>query len=237
MRKWLLLSVCVISLFLLFAGLPVSASKAYGFDTVTLSEDKVKQIWENINVRTITDPVSLSNIELPIVSFDVSENGEILLGFKENKIAVIDEDEVLHFFEFVTAGSYYVQWNDHNILLLLVRSSVVVELSQDGQLVNMILTDDHSMQNQSLWRQLINKTQINIGQSSYSMRNDMGILNFFASSYSQLVKTDSNGNSTMIYDVNSAQLAGTIIELIFVFIFCAIVVLGIAFPFFKMKRE
>lgn len=237
MRKWLLLSVCVISLFLLFAGLPVSASKCYGFDTETLSEDKVKQIWENIQVRPTTDSVSLSNIGLPIVSFDVSENGKILLGLKENKIAVIDEDEVLHFFEFVTAGSYYVQWNDQNILLLLVRSSIIVEFSQDGQLINMIQADDQSIPNTTLWNQISQKRQIHIGQTSYSIKNNMGILNFFVSSYSLLLKTDANGHSTVIYDVSASQLEGTIVILVTVMLFFAIVLLGIAYPSLKKYSE
>ena len=64
------------------------ATTNYGFETTDLSENEVNQIWQNINLRKSPDLKSLDSIELPIVSFDVSKDGIILLGFKENKIAI-----------------------------------------------------------------------------------------------------------------------------------------------------
>lgn len=192
---------------------------------------------EKYKCKKISDSVPLSSIGLPIVSFDVSENGRILLGFKGNKVAVVDENKVLNFFEFSNDGSFYVQWKDNNILLLLVRGSIIVEFSQDGQLINMIEVDDNSIQNNSLWNQIAQKKHINIGQSSYCIKNNMGILNFFTSSYSQLLKTDSNGNSTVIYDVNSAQMTKTIILFVTVIIFMATVISGIVVQCFKLNRK
>ena len=121
MRKHFILTVCLILLFLQSLGLNVCASTTSMFETTNLSENEISQIWQNINVRNSLDSISLSSIGLPIVSFDVSENGMILLGFKGNKVAVVDEDTVTNFFEFSNDGSFYVQWNENNILLLLVR--------------------------------------------------------------------------------------------------------------------
>ena len=101
------------------------ATTNYGFETTDLSENEVNQIWQNINLRKSPDLKSLDNIELPIVSFDVSKDGIILLGFKENKIAISNSNNVLTLFEFDNDGSFYVQWNDGNILLMLVRGSIV----------------------------------------------------------------------------------------------------------------
>lgn len=71
------------------------ATTNYGFETTDLSENEVDQIWQNINLRKSSDLKSLDSIELPIVSFDVSKDGIILLGFKENKIAISNSNNVL----------------------------------------------------------------------------------------------------------------------------------------------
>lgn len=186
------------------------ATTNYEFETTDLSENEVNQIWQNINLRKSSDLKSLDSIELPIVSFDVSKDGIILLGFKENKIAISNSNNVLTLFEFDNDGSFYVQWNDGNILLMLVRGSIVIEFSQDGQLINMVKTDDSSVKTIPMESNSKRKS-VNIGQASYYVKNDMGIFNFLASSYSQLITEDSQGNQTILYDVNNTQMTKTIV--------------------------
>lgn len=236
MRKCFV-TVCVISLFLLFGGLNVYATTNYGFETTDLSENEVNQIWQNINLRKSSDLKSLDSIELPIVSFDVSKDGIILLGFKENKIAISNSNNVLTLFEFDNDGSFYVQWNDGNILLMLVRGSIVIEFSQDGQLINMVKTDDSSVKNNSLWNQIAKRKSVNIGQASYYVKNDMGMFNFLASSYSQLITVDSQGNQTILYDVNNTQMTKTIVAFFAVIVFAAVVVLMILVQFVKFRKR
>lgn len=62
-----------------------------------------------------------------------------------------------------------------------------------------------------------------VGQDKYTIRNDMGILNLFLSSYSQLLKTDVNGETTIIYDVNTFHLIKTIFIVLAIIIFVGIV--------------
>lgn len=236
MRKCFV-TVCVISLFLLFGGLNVYATTNYEFETTDLSENEVNQIWQNINLRKSSDLKSLDSIELPIVSFDVSKDGIILLGFKENKIAISNSNNVLTLFEFDNDGSFYVQWNDGNILLMLVRGSIVIEFSQDGQLINMVKTDDSSVKNNSLWNQIAKRKSVNIGQASYYVKNDMGMFNFLASSYSQLITEDSQGNQTILYDVNNTQMTKTIVAFFAVIVFATVVVLMILVQFVKFRKR
>lgn len=49
-----------------------------------------------------------------------------------------------------------------------------------------------------------------IGDTTYLVRNDMGIFNLIALSYSQVVTIDSTGAEHIIYDMNSEQLFITI---------------------------
>lgn len=237
MRKCFILTAYVILLFLLPNNLNVCASTTYGFETENLSENEINQIWQNINVTSSPDSVSLDSIRLPIVSFDVSENGMILLGFKENKVAVIDENKVLNFFQFSNDGSFYVQWKDNNILLLLVRGSIIVEFSLNGQLVNMIQADDSSTQNNTLWNQIAKKDHVNIGEVTYCVKNDMGLLNIIAPSYSQLVKTDADGNMVTIYDVSSAYTTKFVTIFIAMILFVVFVVLFLILQFKKLKQR
>lgn len=227
MRKHFILTVCLILLFLQSLGLNVCASTTSIFETTNLSENEISQIWQNINVRNSLDSISLSSIGLPIVSFDVSENGMILLGFKGNKVAVVDEDTVTNFFEFSNDGSFYVQWNENNILLLLVRGSIIVELSSNGQFINMTKADENSIQNTYLWNQISKKNHLNNGEYFYCIKNKLGFLNIFSSSYSQLIKTDSNGNAIVIYDITKAQTTKTVCTIIVTILFFALVVLTI----------
>lgn len=68
------------------------------------------------------------------------------------------------------------------------------------------------------------------------IRNDMGIFNWIATSYSQIVTIDATGSESIIYDVNSMQLTKTIvtISLICVFVFVAVAV--VIWQFIKLRR-
>ena len=188
-------------------------------------------------MRSSVDSVSLNDIGAPIVSFDISDDGEILLGFEGNEFAVVDEMGVVNLYEFTNDGIFYVKWNDDNILLLLVRGSIVVEIDTDGQLVNMIKADESSSHNNSLWNYISRKKCISQGEYSYCVRNDMGLFNFFTSSYSQLIKTDSNGNTTVIYDISDAIIAKSILLLFCVVILIAVVVKSVVIESEKYKKS
>jgi hypothetical protein len=143
----------------------------------------------------------------------------------------------MNVFEFSNYGSFFIQWNDDNILLLLVRSSIIVELTSAGQLIDMVRAEDSSIENNSLWNDIAKKDHVYIGENSYSIRNQRGFLNFFASSYSQLLKTDSSGNITILYDVNSGQLTKAIVTFIAILLFIALVAVILVRQFLKVKSQ
>lgn len=143
----------------------------------------------------------------------------------------------MNVFEFSNYGSFFIQWNYDNILLLLVRSSIIVELTSAGQLIDMVRAEDSSIENNSLWNDIAKKDHVYIGENSYSIRNQMGFLNFFASSYSQLLKTDSSGNITILYDVNSGQLTKAIVTFIAILLFIALVAVILVRQFLKVKSQ
>ena len=203
----------------------VCAKTEYGFETVNLSKDKVSNIWKNLNVKLLPNTEFSKNEKMYISSFDVSSNGKILIGFKNRKIAVMDDNKkVLHFLEFSDTGSFYVKWNGNNILLLLVRGSVIVEFSVDGKLVNMIMADDKSAENNSLWNKQGQRKKI-VNGNKYIIKNNLGVLNIF-SSYSQLIKIDTAGNAVKIYDKGNLYVIGIITILIFIIFSVGVIVWG-----------
>ena len=68
------------------------------------------------------------------------------------------------------------------------------------------------------------------------MRNDIGILNWIATSYSQIIIKDISGAENIIYDVNSVQLLSTILSIIFVFAIVIVAVTIILRPIIKSMR-
>ena len=76
-----------------------------------------------------------------------------------------------------------------------------------------------------------------VGDNTYLIRNDMGIFNWIASSYSQIITIDAMGTECIIYDVNSMQLANMIVTtgIVCVFVFVAMAV--IVWQFIKLRRK
>lgn len=199
--------VIIITLVSFFTGSINSNALSYGFETIDLSEANKESIWDNINL-TNYDDFDVEKNSLPIVSFDVSASDNIVLGLQNNKILIFDNNnDLLKCFEFTNDGTFYVKWNDENILLFMSRGTIVVEFSLDGSLVNMIETDTKSVNNNKLWNDVMDNTRVSINGYNYELKNDLGILNLFTfQSFSQLIRTDKSGASTVIYDVNQEQL-------------------------------
>lgn len=238
MFKRLFLISIIILIILLSLVLSAYASSLYGFESIKLSENEINQIWDKLNIKNLSTNISLDDINLPIISFDVSDEEMIILGFKNNQVIIIDKNKIIQtYLEFSNNGLFYVQWKKNNILLYLVRGGIIVELTSNGQLINMIKTDDNNINNNFLWNEISKKTNIDIDNSTYIVKNDMGILNIFTSSYSQLVKINSNGETVIIYNINNTKLTKIIILVICAVLFIVLTISTISIKIIKFKRH
>ena len=238
MFKRLFLISIIILIILLSLVLSAYASSLYGFESIKLSENEINQIWDKLNIKNLSTNISLDDINLPIISFDVSDEEMIILGFKNNQVIIIDKNKIIQtYLEFSNNGLFYVQWKKNNILFYLVRGGIIVELTSNGQLINMIKTDDNNINNNFLWNEISKKTNIDIDNSTYIVKNDMGILNIFTSSYSQLVKINSNGETVIIYNINNTQLTKIIILVICAVLFIVLTISTISIKIIKFKRH
>ena len=229
-NKWITygLPIMCFVFVLLFGAARVYAASAYGFEADDLSAEEKQTIWLNINVQRISEFQNLTDFSVPIESFDVSEQGIILLKLKGNIIVVSNEQgRILSCFEFQDEGSSYVKWNGTHILLLMERGNLIAELTQNGQMIDMVQEDASSIENNAKWNQISQTKSIHIRDADYVLQNRMGFLNFFASGFSQLLKKEQNGNTIMLYDSSKQQLARTIGIFALVFFFVILVIAGV----------
>lgn len=145
MKKWV--RVLAIVLFMAFVlSVTVCAKHFYStFDTIELTDDEKQTVWSNIALQYSDDKESFLQYPRPIVDFDVSETGLIVLALSGDRIIVLDDEEMLlHCFLFDTEGLYHVFWYREHIVLYIVRSDLLIEFSVDGELIDMVKRDRHS---------------------------------------------------------------------------------------------
>ncbi len=177
-----------------------------GFATETLPEKNINSFLKYIKLSMITEEPR----KIAIDCFDVNEKGEIAIGRSEynNKTVCIytSDGDFQYGYSFFSQGSFGVELNNDILLIYFVRSDIVIAVNPMGE-IESILGIKNTIENNSYWNNFVHLTKRKIGDTEYTIRNDMGFFNLLASSYSQLVITDKNGNENIIYDVNSAQFS------------------------------
>ena len=207
-----------------------------GFTLQTMKVEDQRTFLSNIQfIKNEKEPHKNS-----IVCFDVNEDGFIAIGTSDplsrKSISVYNTSgNYLYGYDFNCEQSFGVEWDGNNLIIYFVRSSVAVLVDEDGTILE-LQEIENTIDNNSYWYSVFS-TQRTVGNCKYIIRNDMGLFNFFASSYSQLVVVDDQGNQIMLYDVNGAQMARTIIICIAVIAFAAIAVSVIVFQFLKLRKR
>lgn len=196
-----------------------------GFDTDPVPENEANEIFNRFNIISGDQPYDMDN---PIVSFDVSDNNWVAFGTAENIIQILDPDgNTANTLEFDLHGSYHIEWFGKNLLLYLNRELLEMEITTEGELIDVREIDESSIKSQQYWRFLSKRKEKTINNMTYQLQNDMGVLNLVAAGrYNQLIKTDNEGNTTILYDVNTSRLIKMIIIIIFfIAFFTAVIIL------------
>lgn len=227
--KILILSILVF----LFFSISIFANDFYStFDTVELTEEEKQHVWKVSKIEEINDIDSLIENPAPIINFDVSENGLIVLVTSDEKILVLDTDgDILCAFRFETDGSYYVGWHKDNILLFSVRSDTFEEFSVDGELVEVV---GLSLRNDALIRDWSAIHPITSDGNTYTIENRAGVFNLLtAQRYAKLYKTDSEGNEIVLYDATKQLWSSIVLTIGGIHLFFAIVLNVIVYQYEK----
>lgn len=194
-----------------------------GFSTEALSADERNILLSNIKI-------SMLSIEPPkkaVECFDVNESGLIAIGSNtyDNKIiSIYTSNGIFQYgYSFKCSGKFGVEWSKDCLIIYLVRSDVAIVVDSMGE-VKDVLKIQNTIENNSYWNHFVFSTKRNNIDTVYTLRNDMGFFNIFASSYSQVVATKTNGEEVIIYDVNQDQFLNMLLIFIVVIVFILIVI-------------
>lgn len=227
----------IFSVLLIISASFYSFASLNDYKTETVDEKKKNEIWENLNIQVESD-FNIQEERSAIISFDVSKDENVVLGLENNTLLLLDKNgDIIRKINFDLDSFFYVAWEGENILLYISRGFIIVEMTPKGELVDMVVVENKILENTILWRETTRRESIIVNDNTYQMKNDMGIFNAFVSSNSRLVKIDSNGITTTIYDVNSQQLIGIFVETLLALLFITVIVIFIVYQIKEDKRR
>lgn len=214
--------IILLMIFLLSFKIDILAMNT-GLSTEEMESDKVESILSHINLSVL----SLEPVKDAIDCFDVNEKGMIAIGTSDSEkktICIYSSDGIFQYgYRFNSYGSFGIKWEEDNIIIYFVRGDFLVEVDTNG-IIEKVLDVSDTLENGSYRRNSIFATKREVGDSKYVLKNDMGILNLFASTYSQLVITNNKGETEIFYDVNATELPKMIVTVIGVIVFAGSVI-------------
>ncbi len=127
-----------------------------------------------------------------ILSYDISENGSILIVFPKRKVGVFD-DKMNFLFElsFQGSGAYGALWYGENILLVNIRGDTAVECDMKGKAV-----DSYIITGPSSYFRVIEKQRRKYGEYEYFCTNNKDGISFY---YTILERTSKENGKEILY--------------------------------------
>lgn len=234
---------CAKRLFALFSMILIFSTVGYsamamntGYSTEPLPEKDVDAIIENIELSFLTEEPTKDSI----VCFAVCEDGNIAIGSQvsEKKTVCIygADGDFKHGYTFTDSGSFGIELDSEALIIYFVRGGIAVSVDFNGEITE-IAKIQNTIENNSYWNNVVDAKNKKIGDVEYSIKNNMGVLNLFASSYSQLVAKEANGQERIIYDIGSIQLLETIFIMVVVILFVGIVAVSIVVQIRKNNEK
>ena len=231
---------CFFSILLVMIMLTIGTVDVFamntGFYTEPLSESDIDTILKNVNISILEEEPPKKSIEC----FDVNENGVVAIGCYSTDYKTVciysSNGDFQYGYRFETSGTFGIELNDDILNIYLVRSDIAIAINPTGE-VESVLKIPFTSENNSYWNHNIYSRQRKVGDVEYALKNDMGIFNLFASSYSQLIVTTPDGEENIMYDVNSTQLTKMIISSVGIFAFACFCVSTIVLQSIKFYRK
>lgn len=206
-----------------------------GFSTEQFPEEKISKFISNVNISLLTE----EPVRTAIKCFDVNDYEMIAIDqqvFDEKTVCVYSKDGVFQYgYTFNCDGNIGLEWDGNNINIYFVRGSVIASVNPNGEILE-VLSVQNTIENNSYVNHFFHSTERNVGDTEYAVRNNMGILNIFAASYSQLTVTNSDGKETVLYDVNSEQFV-KILTLFILTVVTVVIVLTVIIRQFVKKKH
>ncbi len=206
-----------------------------GFSTEDMESGDQQIFLSNVKLSLITEEPE----KQAITCFDVNDDGLVAVGSKDltkKIVSVYDSAGTFQYgYTFDCSGSFGLEWDDHNIILYFARSNVAALFDASGSNLELKIIQN-TTNNDDYWNHFVEATTRTMNEEQYIMRNHMGLLNLFASSYSQLIKIDGDENIIHIYDVGSEYNIKFMVVFVVVILFLIFVVAKVLLHFFKPEK-
>ena len=233
--KRILLTVFILFIFL-WNGTSTVFAMNTGFSTEDMESGDQQIFLSNVKLSLITEEPE----KQAITCFDVNDDGLVVVGSEDSTkkiVLVYDSDGTFQYgYAFNCSGSFGLEWDNNNIIIYFVRSSVAATFDARGTYLELKKIQD-TTNNNYYWNHFVNATKRTINGEQYIMRNNMGLLNLFASSYSQLIKIDADENIINIYDVSSEYNIKFIVVFVAVILFLVFIASKVLLQFVKFQKE
>lgn len=200
---------------LIIIGFTIICQNAYADDNNIIAFKKNKE-----EHRTPSSAVGIS----------INSKYEIALGFKDRYINVYDSNgKFINGYSFNFYGSYVFKYDEmDNIMIFPIRSSACYFFNTDAKLViTREITDE--VEEDRYYRALEGNKKVSINGNLYELRESLG--------YTKLLKTDANGNITIIYDMGWDYYTGNILKEVGFLIFIIICLFTLKKTFRKIQKE
>ena len=234
-RVFLITCLLIFSFFVLQNSVVSASALNTGFSVVDIGEEEQEKIEGNLQLTLITSEPT----KFPVACFDVREDGMLVIGCDagpyKKTICVYNQGEFQYGYTFKSAGTFGVEWDGDLINLCTVRSSLVISIDANGRILQISKIED-TYANNSYWYD-VGANEKSVQDQTYTIQNDLGILNFFAINYSQLTSTNADGQTTVLYDARTIASAVSLILTIAIPVFVVIVVVGVIKECIKCRRE
>ena len=212
-----------------------------GFQTQEISIDRKNSFLSSINISAISDEPPKEDF----TCFDVNSNHLIAVGLKtsipysKEVICIYSNEGVFQYgytFDFYH-GTYEVEWDEENLNIHFIRSGLLVSITPSGEVLD-VLEVPVTVENSEYSHKVLGSFKRTVDDTEYSIKNDMGILRICSlSSFSKIIVKDSNGNESIIYDVNSMLFKKSIIIISLVGTFISIALVATIIDYNKRKRN
>ena len=232
------LFLLAIVIFMFFVNVESVNAVNTGFQTKRLSNEEKNNFISNINILTIDEEPEKKSI----ACIDVNSNHLIAIGQESilrKTICIYSNEGVFQYgYTFNSSGDYGVEWDGENLNIYFIRSDRIVTVTPTGEVLE-VLEVQNTIENNSYVNNFINSSKKNVDGTEYSIRNNLGILNWLALSYSQVIVKDGTGTENVIYDVSSMQLFKiiTIITIVCVLVLLFIVLFARQMIQFELRKN
>ena len=215
MKNFIVIFVLVVNL-LNFSGFAVDSDTTLYKEKS--NEEKFNDVIDSLHFEVVDlEPVSM------LLCIDISEDNIIALASGNGSgslISFYDNDGAFKYsLSFYSAGDFGLKWQKENIKIFFERGDYEVTINKDGEVIDIAVIDNVDDM-RFIVDELYFSTKSVVNDTVYELKKNSIFLNKLSSGYSQLIITDTNGNTSIVCDVGEFQTYETLsVIIVFVLLF------------------